>query len=123
MKTNKILIGSFVTVCIAIIIAACYNSTNYTKGITDHTIRMQNSTFLPATSTVPTNSKVTWVNDDNVIHTVTAADGSFNSGDIAEGASYSRTFATTGTIKYYDSHTQSMTGILVVSDSSRAEGY
>ena len=123
MKINKILIGSFVTVCIAIIIAACCNSTNYTKGITDHTIRMQNSAFLPATLTVPTNSKVTWVNDDNVIHTVTAADGSFNSGDIAEGASYSRTFATTGTIKYYDSHTHSMTGILVVSDSSRAEGY
>ena len=123
MKTKKILIGSLLTVCLAIIITACYDSTSRTKGTTNHTIRMQNSAFLPATLTVPVNSKVTWVNDDNVIHTVTAADGSFNSGDIAEGSSYSRTFATTGTIKYYDSHTHSMTGILVVSDSARAEGY
>ena len=123
MKTKKNLIGGLLTVCIAIIITAFHNSTNYTKGTTNHTIRMQNSAFLPATLTVPVNSKVTWVNDDNVTHTVTAADGSFNSGDIPEGSSYSRTFATTGTIKYYDSHTHSMTGILVVSDSARAEGY
>ena len=123
MKTKKNLIGSLLIVCITIIITACYNSTNYTKGTTNHTIRMQNSAFIPATLTVTTNSKVTWVNDDNVIHTVTAADGSFNSGDIAEGSSYSRTFGTTGTIKYYDSHTHSMTGILVVSDSTRTESY
>ena len=123
MKTKNNQIGGFLSVCIAIIITACYNSTNYTKGTSDHTIRMQNSTFSPATLTVPLNSKVTWVNDDNVIHTVTAADGSFYSGDIPEGSSYSRTFASAATIRYYDSHTHSMTGILVVSDSARAEGY
>jgi len=76
---------------------------------------MKNSVFSPASLTVVAGSTVTWMNDDNMKHTVTATDGSFNSGDIAVGSSYSKTFSTAGTINYSDSHNSSMTGVLIIS--------
>lgn len=124
MKTTKILTGSVLTACIAIITTAFYNnSNNYTKGATNHTIKIQNSAFVPATLTVTKNSSVTWTNDDNTVHTVTAADGSFSSGDIAVGTSYTRTFTTAGTINYYDTYNKDIKGALVVSDSTRGKSY
>jgi len=124
MKTKQILIGSVLIVCIAIITTAFYNnSINYTKGVTNHTIKMQNSAFVPASLTVTKGSSVTWTNDDNTVHTVTATDGSFSSGDIVVGTSYTRTFTTAGTINYYDAHNNNMKGVLVVSDSTRKKSH
>ena len=119
MKTKiKILGVAFLAVYIGIVTSA-YNNITHTKGITNHTIRMQNSAYTPASLNILPNSKVTWVNDDNMIHTVTAADGSFTSGDITVGASYTRTFSTKGTVNYYDNYNQNMKGVLVVSDSTK----
>jgi plastocyanin len=107
----------------AIFITACYkNNTDSNNGTNNYTIKMQNAVFSPATLSVTMNSTVTWMNDDNVVHTVTASDGSFDSGDIAAGASYSKTFTTAGTINYHDAHNSSMTGVLVVSGSSGGGG-
>jgi len=119
MKTKQILIGSLIIVCIAIITTAFTNNNNYTKGANNHTIKIQNSAFVPASLTINKGSSVTWTNDDNTVHTVTAADGSFTSGDIVVGTSYTRTFTTAGTINYYDAHNNNMKGVLVVSDSTR----
>ena len=120
MKTKINQAGSLLIICIALFItAANTNSTNHTKETNGYTIKMQNSAYTPATLTVTPNSVVTWVNDDNVPHTVTATDGSFNSGDIAVGASYNRTFTTKGTINYYDTYNNNMKGIVIVSDSAR----
>jgi plastocyanin len=47
------------------------------------------------------NNTVTWVNNDNAPHTVTANDGSFSSGNIAPGSSFSYTFTRPGTYKYH----------------------
>jgi plastocyanin len=79
---------------------------------------MKNSVFSPGSVTVATGSKVTWMNDDTMIHTVTSADGSINSGDIAVGSFYSKTFSTPGTINYFDAHINSMTGVLIVTGSA-----
>ncbi|NJO25413.1 MAG: hypothetical protein HC867_06050 [Bacteroidia bacterium] len=57
---------------------------------------------------------VTWVNTDSTVHTVTANDGKFDSGDIAPGASFSYTFSLEGTISYYCKYHPSMTGTVVV---------
>src|SRR5258705_7621980 len=75
----------------------------------DYTIYMKGSVFSIPSLTISTGSKITWVNDDNMIHTVTANDASFNSGDMNPGSSFSYTFNTVGTYNYYCMHHAGMT--------------
>lgn len=67
------------------------------------TIQIKNYAFAPASATVATGVKVTWVNEDSVPHTVTSKSGpaSFDSGQVAPGASYSAIFESPGTYSYY----------------------
>jgi plastocyanin len=60
------------------------------------------------------NSTVTWVNSDDVPHTVTANDGSFNSGNLDAGQSWSHTFTTPGTYAYYCAYHPWMKGTIIV---------
>ena len=83
-------------------------------GSTANKISMYNSVFTPSNLTVTTGGTITWKNDDNMVHTVTANDASFNSGDIQPGGSYSRTFNATGVIGYYCMHHSGMTGTVTV---------
>lgn len=64
------------------------------------TIRMNGARFSPAQLTVAAGTAVTWINDDDEPHTVTAADRSWSSGNMAPGATYTRSFATGGTYSY-----------------------
>jgi plastocyanin len=59
--------------------------------------------YSPSTITVVIgqNNTVTFQNKDVVTHTVTATDGSFNSGDIHAGGSWTYTFTTAGNFTYY----------------------
>jgi plastocyanin len=125
MKSKNLLIGALLTISTAIIITACYkHKSDYnSSSANSYTITMKNSAFSPATITVASGSKITWMNDDNMIHTVTTANGSLNSGDIAVGSSYSKTFSSAGTYNYYDAHNTSMTGVLVITGSSGGGGY
>jgi nitrite reductase (NO-forming) len=51
---------------------------------------------------VPVGTTVTWTNDDEgQMHTVTAADGAFDSGFLATGDSFSYTFDEAGEFEYY----------------------
>lgn len=61
------------------------------------------------------NGTVTFSNKDAAVHTVTATDGSFNSGDIKPGDSWTYTFSTAGTFSYYCIyHSSWMKGTIVV---------
>jgi len=79
-----------------------------------NTISMKNSVFSPLSLTVTTGGTVTWRNDDNMVHTVTADNGSFDSGDIQPGGTYSRTFTTVGANPYHCIHHSGMTGTISV---------
>jgi plastocyanin len=59
--------------------------------------------FSPATITliIGLNNTVTFVNRDSAIHTVTATDKSFDSGDIAAGKSWTNTFSSAGNFTFY----------------------
>jgi plastocyanin len=123
MKTKKFFGSVLMVISTAIIITACYKSKNaYNSSSGNYTISMKNSAFTPATLTVVAGSNVTWMNDDNMIHTVTTTEGSLNSGDIAVGASYAKTFSSTGTFNYYDAHNTNMTGVLIVTAASSGGG-
>jgi plastocyanin len=69
---------------------------------------------LQVTLVIGVNNTVTWVNNDNAAHTVTAKDGSFGSGNVAAGASYTYTFRTPGTYTYYCAYHQWMVATVVV---------
>ena len=52
--------------------------------------------FNPAVLEVTVGDTVTWINDDDTEHTVSAFEGAFDSGELAEGASFSFTFDSLG---------------------------
>jgi plastocyanin len=64
--------------------------------------------------TVVEGSTVTWTNADTGEHTVTADDGSFDSGKIAPGSTFQRTFQAAAAVKYHCSVDLSMTGTVNV---------
>ncbi|HUI85692.1 MAG TPA: cupredoxin domain-containing protein [Nitrososphaerales archaeon] len=72
--------------------------------------------FNPATVTVVigVNSTVEWVNDDIAPHTVTADDGSFSSGNLNPGDTFSFTFTKPGTYMYHCSYHPWMMATVVV---------
>ena len=70
--------------------------------------------FQPAALTVSVGTTVTWTNNDSASHTVTADDGSFKSGTLGKGETFSQTFATAGTFAYHCAIHSSMTGTITV---------
>jgi plastocyanin len=70
--------------------------------------------FSPATVTVPIGSTVIWTNKDSAPHTVTSDSGVFDSGNLAEGGTFSHTFTQAGTFKYHCNLHPSMTGKIIV---------
>lgn len=72
--------------------------------------------YSPATITVVigTNNTVAWTNNDVSIHTVTANDKSFDSGDIAPGGVFLQTFTTPGIFAYHCVYHSWMAGTVVV---------
>jgi plastocyanin len=64
-------------------------------------VTMRNLAYAPTAVSVGVGQTVVWVNNDAVQHTVTADDGSFDSGIIEPGRSWARTFPRAGTIAYH----------------------
>jgi plastocyanin len=64
-------------------------------------VKLVNITFTPAQLTVKVGTTVVWTSEDNVPHTVTADDGSFDSGNLKKGDSFKFTFTKAGEFPYY----------------------
>ena len=78
------------------------------------TIGIDNFAFTPDNATTAVGTTITWTNDQKFVHTVTADDGSFDSGDMAAGATFEQTFDATGTFTYHCSSHSNMTGTITV---------
>jgi plastocyanin len=77
-------------------------------------VHIKDFAFAPTSQTVKAGDTVTWTNDDSTEHTVTADDGSFDSGRLAPGATFSHTFAAAGTVAYHCTIHPNMTAKVVV---------
>ena len=64
--------------------------------------------------TVPVGTKVVWTNNDAMQHTVTEANGLFDSGNVGAGDSFSFTFTKEGTYNYACKIHSSMQGQVIV---------
>lgn len=78
------------------------------------TVAIANFTFDPAVVTVPAGTTVTWTNRDDIPHTVTAADGAFQSEPLDTDDAYARRFDQPGSFDYFCSLHPHMTGKVIV---------
>jgi len=78
------------------------------------TIKMTQEAFVPAQLTVTAGMPITWINNDTVPHSVTAQDGTFDSGPILAGKTFSWTPKEAGDIAYHCIFHPSMTASLAV---------
>jgi plastocyanin len=79
-------------------------------------VSMAGLEFAPAVIEVKVGESVDWINDDSVGHTVTALDGSFNSGVMGVGDSFTQTFETPGTFDYLCAIHPTMKGTVTVTE-------
>ncbi|MDB5067855.1 MAG: putative Cupredoxin [Chloroflexi bacterium] len=77
-------------------------------------VAIKNFAFGPTPVSVTKGTAVTWTNRDSSVHTATAVDKSFDTGNIEPGKSAGHTFDAPGTFAYRCSIHQYMTGSIVV---------
>jgi plastocyanin len=64
-------------------------------------VSMLDFSFSPVRVSVAQSGTTTWTNAGGANHTVTADDGSFDSGTLSSGQTFSRTYTTLGTFPYH----------------------
>jgi plastocyanin len=79
-----------------------------------HEVRMEGFGFQPATVHAAPGDTVVWVNRDMVPHTATATDGTFDSGSIPAGGSWSFVVGAVGRHAYLCTFHPTMKGEVVV---------
>lgn len=72
--------------------------------------------YAPKVLTVKPGTTVTWINEDRVVHTVTARDRTFNSGNVRKGERWSYTFTEVGEYDYFCLPHPWMTGAVIVKE-------
>ncbi len=74
------------------------------QGVSDttNTIGIRANSYSKPDHWIGRNFPVTWVNRDSKVHTVTADNGSWNSGPMEPGTSYTRSFSEVGSFSYHD---------------------
>ena len=76
-------------------------------------VTIANFAFDPGTLNITAGTTVVFTNNDSATHTATADDGSWDTGNLAQGASASITFDTPGTYTYHCAIHPSMTATIV----------
>ena len=120
MKKNLFYPIAIVLIVSTASLVSCGKSSGYGSMATNppaaspNTVNIVNMSFAPTGVTVSVGTTVTWTNNDAMTHTVTADDASFDSGNMAQGATYSHKFATAGTVAYHCKIHPTMTASVAV---------
>ncbi len=79
-------------------------------------VKIDNFSFGPATLTIPAGTTVTWINRDDIPHTVVSTDDAktFKSKVLDTDEKFSFTFSKAGTYPYFCSVHPKMTGKVIV---------
>ena len=77
-------------------------------------VKIDNFSFAPQVLKVSAGTKVTWINKDDVPHTVVSVEKKFKSSPLDTGDKFSFTFSAPGTYEYFCSIHAHMTGKVVV---------
>lgn len=77
-------------------------------------VKIANFAFDPASLTISVGTTVKWTNEDSAQHTATADDGSFDSGQLRKGQSFTFTFTKEGTFTYICVNHANMKATIIV---------
>lgn len=91
------------------------------EAAAERSVTIEDFAFAPEELTVEVGTTVVWTNEDAVPHTVTAGSpgdeaDTFDSGNMAEGETFSYTFDEPGTFAYFCTIHPSMTATVVVEE-------
>lgn len=89
-------------------------STNTSNTSQTSNVTIKNMAFSPNLITTSVGQTITFTNNDSVPHTVTADDNTFDSGSIAPGTTFKKTFDTNGSFSYHCSFHPFMKGKVIV---------
>jgi 3',5'-cyclic-AMP phosphodiesterase len=79
-----------------------------------HDVAVDNFSFAPATASVPVGTVITWINRDDVPHTIVSTEQKFKSPVLDTDGQFAHRFDAPGTYKYFCSIHPKMTGEIVV---------
>jgi plastocyanin len=82
----------------------------------EHKVSIKDVSFSPRELKVRKGDTVVWTNGDERDHTVTADDGSFKSGNVADGKSFRQKFDKPGKYKYHCDYHPRMKATIVVEE-------
>ena len=77
-------------------------------------LTIDNFTFKPDAVTVPVGTRIVWLNDDDIPHSIVETTGKFHSPALDTEDKYAFTFATPGTFDYFCGLHPHMKGKVVV---------
>jgi plastocyanin len=109
-----------ITILAALSLAACgsddsgSDSTAGGEAVRSAKVEIVDFAYSPETVTIQAGGKVIWQNEDADVHTATLDDGSFDSGDLAEGKRKSESFKSPGSFAYHCEIHPEMTGTVEV---------
>ena len=116
MSSRTILVLGFtaaVLIMAAMLAAARGVAANPPQAATAE-VKIDNFSFGPATLTIAAGTTVTWVNHDDIPHTVVSIDSVFKSKVLDTDEKFSFTFTKPGTYPYFCSIHPKMTATVVV---------
>ena len=91
-----------------------------TPTATPAVVTIKDFAFVPNTLSVPVGGQVTFKNLDTASHTASDANGTWDSGNLDTGQSWTYTFAKAGTYKIICKYHPSMHGVIVVGGAAPA---
>ena len=104
----------FIRIALALVAGFAFTTAAYAGTQPAETVHIGNFMFDKTTLTVSPGTTVTWVNDDDIPHTVVARGLSFRSKALDTGDRFSFTFAKPGQFVYFCSLHPHMTASVVV---------
>jgi amicyanin len=108
MKTVNMLARGATAMLVTLVIAAT------PVRAADVAVKIDNFVYNPQQITVKSGTTVVWTNHDDIPHTVTSSTGAFRSKALDTDDTFSFTFTTPGTYKYFCALHPHMTGSIVV---------
>jgi plastocyanin len=114
--TNKSawIAGLVTPIMIAVLMSMAASPSVKANDAANAEVKIDNFSFGPQSVTVPVGATVTWINRDDIPHTVVSTDGVFKSKVRDTDEKFSYTFAKAGTYPYYGTIHPKMIGQIVV---------